>query len=490
MPRADSVQAHESGVTSEAPLQLLYELRDFDRFPLAKLLQEARPKIYEQCKTIQKRVRDFGKRYLVDHVEGWDQKAASDHDFVPWSAIDGGLQFGMLSMNIPPAFGGEGFGMIAGGLFTEELSTIDAGIYVIYGSHWLAMAALAASLDTRVMYKLTREITDGEKNGQAVLLALGYTEPGGGSDVEDRDEIKTARIASRWTRVAGGYRVNARKVFISNGSFARYVVLTAFGDPKNPLETTCAFVIPNDAPGFSVGRVEHKLGQRLCAAAEIICDDVFVPDENAILTTDAGRMIDTVLSLTRGPVGAMATGITRGALERTLVYLSQKRVRGHWLFEEQWVQLALADMICAVQTGRGLYMDASLATERWGLPSLGGRQLPLPEVVTRSRLFASLVTHPNTIARARASYDQAVSQDQLSRVVALGSASKLVCSDLAVKMTMKAMEILGEDANDPKWGVEKCMRDAKLTQIFEGTNQVCRLHVARSAMTRVKPEGK
>jgi alkylation response protein AidB-like acyl-CoA dehydrogenase len=368
-------------------------------------------------------------------------------------------------------------------VFAEEVAAADAGIYVIYGAHALALALVISSLDTRVISMLGREISEGEKRGTPVVLALAHTEPGGGSDVEDVDDIKHARLGSRFTKVAGGYRVHARKVFISNGGFARYNVLSAWGDPQRPLETMKGFIIPNDAPGFSVGRVERKMGQRLSAAVEILCDDVFVPDSHAFHTD--GRNIDTTLSLTRGPVGAMSTGIVRGTLERTLAYLAQKRVRGRWLFEEQWVQLALADMLGALQAARGLYIDAALAGEEWGLFALT-KLFPerVPAVVRANRVFDKVLTHPTVIGATRKLYETQVPPDVLQRLVSHSSMAKFMCSDIAVSTAMKAMEILGEDANDPRWGVEKGMRDAKLAQIFEGTNQINRLHVARGMLKR------
>jgi alkylation response protein AidB-like acyl-CoA dehydrogenase len=181
----------------------------------------------------------------------------------------------------------------------------------------------------------------------------------------------------------------------------------------------------------------------------------------------------------------MSAGLIRGTLERTLAYLSGKRVRGHWLFEEQWVSLGLADMLAALQTSRGLYMDASLAADQWGLTSLMGLMPSwLPEAARSSRALGAVLCHPWVTARARATYRARTSTAQLQRLVGHGSIAKLVGSDLAVRTAMKAMEILGEDANDPAWGVEKCMRDAKLAQIFEGTNQINRLHVTRGLIRR------
>jgi alkylation response protein AidB-like acyl-CoA dehydrogenase len=317
-----------------------------------------------------------------------------------------------------------------------------------------------------------------------MLLALAHTEVGGGSDVEDVDHMKVARLGSRWTKVEGGYRLTARKMFISNGSIAHYNLVSAYGDPKDPMATMMGFLVRPGTEGFSVGRIEHKMGQRLSTAVEIICDDVFVPDEDAINAQDNGRSLDTALSLTRGPVGAMSTGIIRGTLERTLKYLSQKRVRGHWLFEEQHVQLALADMVAALQAGRGLYMDAALAVDNWGMGAAMRGMPDLPGSITRSRFFQSIVVMTTPVARARALYEKWVPKSELQRMVAHSSMAKFMCSDMAVRVSMQAMEILGEDANDPQWGVEKGMRDAKLAQIFEGTNQVNRLHVTRGMIKR------
>jgi butyryl-CoA dehydrogenase len=334
-----------------------------------------------------------------------------------------------------------------------------------------------------VLLRLAREITQAEREGKPLVLALAHTEVGGGSDVEDVDDIARARIGSRWTKVPGGYRLSARKVFISNGSIARYNIVTAYGHSQDPRTSMRGFVVAPDAPGFSVGRLEHKLGQRLSTAVEIICDDVFVPAADSFDGGDVGQTLDSTLSLTRGPVGAMAAGIIRGTIERTLEYVAQKRVNGHWLHEEQHVQLALAEMLASLQAARGLYMDASFAGEAWGVAAMMP-YLPrsVPPFVRDSRLYATMMGSTKLLEQSRKLYYKLVPKPQLQRVTAHASAAKFMCSDLSVKCALQAMEILGEDANDPRWGIEKQLRDAKLGQIFEGTNQINRLHVARGML--------
>ncbi len=457
-------------------MHLRHELVDFHQFPIAPLLATSARGTKRRAVDILTRARTYAERHVYPFVERWDEEASFEHTFVPWSAVDAALPYGFLSMNVPGIFGGGHCGPLATSVFAEEIAAADAGVFVIFGAHGLALALVLASLDLRLIARVGRRIVFGERQGNPVLLSLAHTEPGGGSDVEDAEDLHRARVVSRFARVAGGYRVTARKVFISNGSIATLHVLTACADPGRPFETMAAFLIPSDAPGCTVGRVERKHGQRLSPTAEVICDDVFVPDEDAIILSDCARAIDTVLSLTRGPVGAMSAGIIRGVLERTLAYLDEHPS----LAREQWVTLALADILAAQQTARALYIDAALAGEAWGITRLlGGLPSSLPERVRENRWFDWLVSLPVLTEKVRARYEAQVSLPSLQRLVAHASIAKCVGSDLAVQAAAKAMEILGEDATDPRWGVEKCLRDAKLAQIFEGTNQINRLHIAR-----------
>jgi butyryl-CoA dehydrogenase len=460
---------------------LAYGLRDFASFPMAPLLQRALPQTYAQCVQMQRDARNYCEAHVRGRAERLDQAIRADHELIPHELICASAPYHFTSMNAPSVLGGGNHGPVSTAIFAEEIAAADAGVFVIYGAHALAFSLVLASLDTRMLARLTREMRAADDTGEPLLLALAHTEPGGGSDVEDVEEINGANISSRYRRVPGGFRVSARKVFISNGSIARYNLVTAYADPARAADTLRAFLVPQNAEGFSLGRTEHKLGQRLSCAVEVICDDVFVPDADALdLTGERGRAIDTALSLTRGPVGAMSTGIIRGTLERTLAYLQHKRVGDHFLFEEQHVQLALADMLSALQTGRGLYLNAALAVEQWGLGAVL-RRLPrwVPEGVSRSVTLERMLAQVDALRGVRAAYEHIVPKPALQSMVAHSSLAKFTCSDLAVRTAMRALELLGPDANDPRWGVEKQLRDAKLAQIFEGTNQVNRLHTVR-----------
>ncbi len=467
------------------PFELDYALRDFEHRPIAPLLRAANAGVYEQCQRTCRLTRAFAEQELLGRVEDWDERIGNDHDLIPWPVLQAAVPYRFYSLNIPGVLGGMGLGSMPTALFAEEIAAADAGVFVLFGAHALALSLIIASGDMRMLNRLAGELIAAESRGEPMVLALAHTEPGGGSDVEDVDDIGRAKVGSRFTRVPGGYRLNARKVFISNGSVAHYSVVTAFEDLHRPLQTMRSFLVPKGAPGLSIGRIEHKLGQRLSTAAEVVCEDVFVPERDAVRMNDGGRTIDGTLVLTRGPVGAMATGIVRGTLERTLRYLQHKRVRGQWLFEQQHVQLRLGEMLAALQAGRGLYTDAALAVDYFGIgAALRGMPSKIPGWVARSQGYRALVDKALSLGRSQALVDRLTGPDVLQRLVAHSSIAKFACSDLSVRTAMQAMEILGPDANDPQWGVEKCMRDAKLGQIFEGTNQINRLHVARGLLTR------
>lgn len=464
-------------------LLLSYNIADFDRYPIASLLKATLPAHYQQCVEIQQAARHWAEQHVRPSVGHWDRVIGDNHACVPWPAIDASIPHGFFALHVPRILGGGGYGTLPASVFYEEVAAADAGLAVVFGAHSLALALVMSTLDLRLIHFLANEIAEGQRVGRACILALAHTEPGGGSDVEDDVDINIASVQSTFKPAPGGYHLNARKVFISNGAIARYYVFTAYGDRNNPGTSGRLFIVPADAEGLTVGRVEHKMGQRLSGAAEIIAENVFVPEA---MTHECGpRNIDTVLSLTRGPVGAISTGIIRGTLERVLAYLEQKRVQDHWLADEQWVKIALAEILADLQTGRGLYMDSSIVDEYRGVAGFLTRiDMGLPEVARRSPLFRQLLALPLASKPLQKLFDLKVNKRELQAQVGHSSLAKFRTSDLAVRTAMRGMEILGVDANDPRWGVEKSLRDAKLCQIFEGTNQINQLHVVRGFIER------
>jgi acyl-CoA dehydrogenase len=471
------------------PDRLTYRLRDLrEAFPRLKVLERYRPAYVEELAAVQKDAREFGERYVRPVAQELDRKIAADTEYFDWDIVAKGMQHGLLSFVIPKAFGGRGFLTTHFAVLMEELSSHCPGVANIFGAHALGMSPLLMTPDVRHYARYMRAVSLAEKRGEARLFALAITEPEAGSDVEDRDELRTARLSTHATKVEGGYRLNGRKVFISNGNVARYVWVGAVLDRHRPLDTALSFVVPSDAKGFSVAHVEAKMGQRACPAAEIVFDDVFVPEADRVGEEGGGEsLIAAVLGASRGPVGAIATGIARGAFERLLEYLNATKVNGRYLFEHQWCQIQLTDLMAKIQIARQLYLDAAMCCDLLGVPKLMTHPLmrlldAMPRWLMRCGAASRVFSSRRMYQLVRNLADRHVAKEDISLIASYSSIAKYVASDVAVEVTSKAMDIMGEDGPLEEYGIEKLYRDAKLTQIYEGTNQINRLYAYKNLL--------
>ncbi len=226
-------------------------------------------------------------------------------------------RYGLYSLLIPRRLGGRGGLAVAASLALEELCSTCGGIANIFGAHALGIAPLLTSGSLAWWDTHLAETARAEKAGDPLIWAYAITEPSAGTDVEEPHFLDGARLTMEARPVDGGYVLNGRKCFISNGAVARYLTLTACTDKRRPLETWTLFLIDREMPGFSVVRNEVKMGQRACPATELLFEDVFVPRENVLGHEGDGMDLGAllVLAASRAPVGAIATGIARGALE-------------------------------------------------------------------------------------------------------------------------------------------------------------------------------
>lgn len=471
------------------PEKLAYRLRDLkEAYPRLRVLEKYRPAFVEELAAVQRDAREFGERHVRPVALELDRKTGEDAAYFDWNIVKKGMDYGFLRFTIPKPFGGKGYFTTHFAVLMEELSSHCPGVANIFGAHALGMSPLLMAPDVRHYARYMQPVALAEKRGEARLFALAITEPDAGSDVEDKDELRTARLSTHARKVAGGYVLNGRKVFISNGSVARYIWVGAVLDRQRPVETSVSFVVPNDAKGFSVERVEKKLGQRACPAAALLFDDVFVPEADRVGDEGDGEgLIAAVLGASRAPVGAIATGIARGAFERLLDYLNVTRVNGRYLFEHQWCQLMLADLMTKIQIARQLYFDATMCCDLLGVPKLMEHPLVkmlnlAPRVFMESGAALRLFTSRRCYQFVKHLADRNVRKEDISLIASYSSLAKYVAGDLAVEVTSKAMDIMGEDGPLEAYGIEKLYRDAKLTQIYEGTNQVNRLYVFKNAL--------
>jgi 2-desacetyl-2-hydroxyethyl bacteriochlorophyllide A dehydrogenase len=240
---------------------------------------------------------------------------------------------------------------------------------VLFGANMLGLSPILLSGDLEAIQRFVKPISESWETDQPRLAALAATEPGMGSDFIQGHPGGKAR--TRVERKGDGYLINGRKVFISNGSLASLVTVFASHDADAPIrESTSCFAVPTDSPGFAVGQVFDKMGQRACPAAELLFDDVFVPEDHLIGKERGGWELNRlIMSVTRTPVATIALGIARAAYDRALAYAAERVQGGQAIVRHQAIQLLLADMSIRVEAARGLVWR-SAASAAAGKPSL------------------------------------------------------------------------------------------------------------------------
>ncbi len=350
-----------------------------------------------------------------------------DHDF-DWEIIKRLAEHGYLGLIVPEAYGGSGASLFSLGVAIEELAYADAGIATTVGVTWglQIMIMLEGNPAHMEQYLPLLCSKDGNLGGMA------STEPGGGSDQLSACRFRPGYTQTTAVLVGDEYVINGTKQFTSNGGLAKLYLVFATRDRKAGKEATLQIYVPGDAPGLSIGRTEDKMGQRAGQTTSLIFEDVRVPIEN--LYGEVGLGIEynegRLMPLSRGAIGLIAVGIARAAYDEALKYAKQRVQGGKPIIEHQAVAMMLADMAMNIEAGRRLGHYAL-----WkNIQTTGGAS-------------------------------------------DLASMAKVFCSDMAMKVTTDAVQVLGGYGYMKEYLVEKLMRDAKLTQIYEGANQICRLDV-------------
>lgn len=463
----------------------------------APALREAFPRLVQlerhdrgyvrRLERLQLKTRAFAESRLRPVALEIDRRTGEDPSYFDWDLVRAGAHEGLLDMLLPAEIGGWGCLTLGCAIFMEELCAACPGLALIFGAHGLGISPLL--IDGPLHWDVMSELVTSARGEDPMLMACALTEPDAGTDVEDVDLIARARISSHARRVPGGYSLSGTKRFISNGGVARWITVLMPVDPRRPAETWTCFLVDAQSKGFSVARNEHKMGQRACPASELVFDEVFVPDERLVgrVGDGAGATL-IVLAASRPPVGAIATGIARGAYERLLGWLREDP-DGKRLLERQSVQLRLASMAERIHLARQAYMDAAVEMD---VGTLGGatrhpllRSLKaLPNSVHSQRLVRRVATAPRSRDALARLINRMTSDAAVTRSLGLSSLAKARGGDTAMGVTQDALEIAGLVDAPVRAELEKLWRDAKLCQIYEGTNQLNRIEVYRALVAR------
>ncbi len=347
----------------------------------------------------------------------------------PWDMVKLLGENGLFGIDFPVEYGGSGAGMLSFCIAVEELSKADASVGVLLLIQELGTLPIMLAGSKQLKEKYLHGLADG-----SLIAAFGLTETSGGSDV--------AGFKTKAVKDGDSYILNGNKIFISNGSVADIVTVYAVTDSeKGAYKGASIFVVEKGTPGFSIGKKENKMGLRASDTAELVFEDCRIPAENLVGNEGDGFHITMkTLDLTRPGVGAQAVGIATGAFEYATKYAKERVVFGKPIIKQQGIGFMLADMAIEIEAARQLvYKTAAM---------LENTPKNLTKLTKEEIMFSAM--------------------------------SKTFASDVAMKVTTDAVQILGGYGYIKEYPVEKMMRDAKITQIYEGANQIQRLIIMNS----------
>lgn len=368
----------------------------------------------EEQKMIRDTTREIALKKIKPIRAELDEKGEFPHEIMKELA-----RADLLRVFIPEEFGGMGGGVTEMCIVTEEICRVCAGIGTTYGANGLAaMPILLYGSDEQKKRFLPR-IADGK-----VYAAFALTEAGAGSDA---GSIKTTA-----KEVEDGYIINGTKQFITNGEVADIYSVVVMTDPDKGARGASIMMVEKGTPGFDFGKEENKMGIRASKTTQLIFNDCKVPKENLLGKRGMGFIIAMkTFDRTRPGVAAQAVGTAQGALDEALEYAKERRQFGKPITSFQGVQFMLADMATEVEAARAL-------------------------LYATARMIDS---GAKDIARESAM-------------------AKMFASDVAMRVTTDAVQIMGGYGYMKEYPVEKFMRDAKILQIYEGTNQIQRTVIA------------
>lgn len=338
---------------------------------------------------------------------------------VPPGIVEKAKAAGLLNVTIPKEYGGMGYGALESAIIAEELGAACAGISITILVNGLALTPIQLFGTEEQKERFLRPVAEGAK-----LAAFCLTERQAGSDA---GAIKTTALPD-----GDDYVINGQKCFITSGGLAEIMTVFALTDPERGARGVSAIIVPARTPGIRVTKVEDKMGQRASNTVELTFENVRVPQANLLGKPGRGFAIALqTLDFGRSGVAALSVGVARAALEYALAYAKERQQFGAPIINNQGIAFLLADMAMKIEAARLLTWQAAWMA------------------------------------------------DQGLKVTEKSAMAKCFASDTAMEVTTHAVQILGGYGYMRDYPVEKLMRDAKLLQIYEGTNQIQRMVIAR-----------
>jgi len=373
----------------------------------------------DEYQDLRKVVRELSEEKIAPNAAAADEKAE-----FPQASYDALREMGLNAPHIPEAYGGGGADALATCIVIEEVSRVCASSALIPAVNKLGTVPLLLGGSEQIKQRYLPPVASGE-----AMFSYALSEREAGSD--------TASMSCRAKRDGDAWVLTGHKSWITNAGVSRYYTVLAVSDPDGPRGgNVTAFVVEADDPGFSVGPKERKLGIKGSPTREIYFDDCRIPGDRVVGEIGQGlKLALRTLDHTRVTIGAQAVGIAQGAIDNAVDYVKQREQFGRPIGDFQGVQFMLADMAMQVEAARQLVYVAAAKSERVD------RDLPF-----------------------------------------FGAAAKCHASDVAMRVTTDAVQLLGGAGYTQDFPLERMMRDAKITQIYEGTNQIQRLVIARSLL--------
>ena len=372
----------------------------------------------EEHVALREAIRALSEKEIEPHAADVDENSR-----FPEEALNALNASGFNAIHVPEQFGGQGGDSIAACIVIEEVARVDASASLIPAVNKLGTMGLILNGSD----ELKQQVLPGIASGEA-MASYALSEREAGSDA--------AGMKTRARKDGNNWDLNASKCSITNGGKSTWYTVMAVTDPEKKANGISAFMVHKDDPGFTVGPLEKKLGIKGSPTAELYFEDCTIPLDRII--GDEGTGFKTALQTldhTRPTIGAQAVGIAQGALDKAIEYVKDRKQFGKPISSFQGVEFMIADMAMKVEAARLMVYTSAARAER-GEKNLG---------------FIS-------------------------------SASKCFASDVAMEVTTDAVQLFGGAGYTRDFPVERMMRDAKITQIYEGTNQIQRVVMSRALL--------